>query len=131
MALHRLPHLVGTVALAAAVLAGCGDDTGPFDERVADVRAAVAVGDREAAERALDELAFVAGASVSDGSLSQAEADEIIALVESSRALLDEIVPTTTTTTTTTTTAPPDDDEKEEKGEKKGRDKDEEDDDDD
>lgn len=60
MTARTAARIAGAVALGVAALAGCGDDTGPFVERVADVRAAVADGDRAAAEQALDELTFVA-----------------------------------------------------------------------
>ncbi len=131
----RLRRILLTAALAAGVLAACGDGGGRFDDRVDAVRSAVDAGDREAAERALDELSLEIVAAREDGAISGGEADEAFLLVESSRQLLDELGQTATTTTSTTTTSPPpiedveDDDEPGEKGKKKGKDDDEEDDD--
>lgn len=136
---HRRRWARGGVAVLAAVLvAGCGDGGGgAFDAEIAEVRAAVESGDHEAADDALDALAMRSLAARDDGTISEAELAELSELIESSRALLDQVVPTSTTSTTsTTTTEPPPptteakdgddgDDEKDDNGNKgKGRDKD-------
>lgn len=95
------------VAAVGLIFGACGDGGGRFDDRVAAVRTAVASGDRTEAEIALDELEFAAGAAGADGAISEAESQEIAELIASSRALLDEVVPTTTASTTTTTAPAP------------------------
>lgn len=128
--------------LTAIVVTGCGGtDEGAFDAEVADVRSAIEAGDHQAANDALDTLAMHALAAHDEGNVSEAELAELSQLIESSRALLDQVVPpptTTTTTTTSTTTEPPppteveeeddgdkdDDDDKRGKGKGKGKDDD-------
>ncbi|WP_436794162.1 hypothetical protein [Actinospongicola halichondriae] len=118
----NLRTTIACATLAVVVLGACGDGGGRFDPQVDAVRSAVDAGDRDAAELALDELAFAAGAAASEGDLSDAAHQEIVESIASSRALLDEAVPTTAApTTTTTTTAPaPTPPEKEPKDKGKG-----------
>jgi hypothetical protein len=70
-----------------------------FDEAVAEVRAAVADGDGERATNALDGLALHALAAHEDGTIDDDELSEVAELIESSKALVGQVVPTTTTTT--------------------------------
>lgn len=144
---RRLWARGGAVVLTASIVMGCGgSDEGAFDAEVADVRSAVESGDHQAATEALDALAMRALAARDQGTISEAELGELSQLIESSRALLDQIVPpptTTSTTTTSTTTEPPPpstegddgdedddkdeedkDDDEDEKGNGKGKDKD-------
>lgn len=93
---------VGTLGLVA-----CGDDGGRFDDQVAEVRTAIDAGDHAGAEAALENLAVAALGAHQAGELSDDEVAEIASLIESSRALLGEVVPPATTTTASTTTAPP------------------------
>jgi hypothetical protein len=123
----------GAAVLTASVLMGCGgSDEGAFDSEVAEVRAAVESGDHQAASEALDALATRALAARDAGTVSEGELAELSQLIESSRALLDQVVPTSTTTTTTTsTTEPPppstepedddDEDDKDDDDKKKGK----------
>lgn len=111
-------------AIVLTAFAACGDGESTIDEHVGAVRAAVDAGDRDAAATALDELAYVAGVAAGDGELSEAEIEEIALLIESSRQLLDQVIPTTTasTTSTTATTEPePEPEDPEPKGKGKGK----------
>lgn len=130
----------GAAVLTASVVIGCGgSDEGAFDAEVAEVRSAVESADHEAANEALDALAMRALAARDEGTVSEAELGELSQLIESSRALVDQVVPPPSTTTTTEPPPPPsteaddkdedkDDDDKDddddEKDKGKGRDKD-------
>ncbi len=121
----RTRTAMACTAIAFTSLAACGSGESAIDERVDAVRTAVDAGDRPGAEKALDELAFVAGAAAGDGAISEAESEEIAVLIESNRQLLDQVIPTTTaptTSTTTTTEAEPEPKpEPEPEGKKKGK----------
>jgi hypothetical protein len=75
-------------------------------ERVAEVRAAVAAGDRDAADRALASLRSLVAASYRRGRITSTKANTVLTAAAVVEHELDTM-PTTTTTTTTTTTAPP------------------------
>lgn len=122
--------------LVAMFAAGCGadDDSGRFDDAVAQVRAAVDAGDREAATNGLDVVAFQALAAHDEGAIDGEELAEVAELIESSRLLVADIVPAPTTTarptTTTTTTEARDEADKPDRGNDKKKDDDDKDDDD-
>lgn len=116
--------------VAAAVLLGtsltaCGGDSGSFDASVAEVRAAVAAGDRDTALAGLESLAIDGLAAHESGDLTDAELDELARLIASSRQQVETLLPTTTTSSSTTTTSPPppdaDDDHDGGKGKGKGK----------
>lgn len=70
-----------TVFAAAAVLTACGsgDDTmAALREQVASVRESAAAGDRDAAQRSLDELRRLVDAAVERGGLGRNRADAIL-----------------------------------------------------
>ena len=124
--------------LLAMFAAGCGadDDSGRFDDAVAQVRAAVDAGDREAATNGLDVVAFQALAAHDEGAIDGEELAEVAELIESSRLLVADIVPAPTTTarpttTTTTTTEARDEADKPDRGNDKKKDDDDDKDDDD
>lgn len=123
--LWRILALVGPLTVAAC---GGSDASGTFDATVAEVRAAVDRGDRDAAVAELDSLAVEALAAHEAGQLSDGELDEVARLIESSHRQLDALLPTTTSTTTTTTTttvqSDDDDDDDHTKGKRKGHDDD-------
>lgn len=116
------------LAAAALLLVACGDGGGGrFGDRTDAVRSAVESGDRAGALASLDEIALEGLEAHAAGDLSDAEVQELAALVEQGRALVDETLPeptTTTEATTTTTTAPPpvfDEDDDDDDDDKPGR----------
>ena len=98
---RALPGLALAAGLLFAACGGAGDSDGTFDDAVAEVRAAVEDGDAERATSALDGLALQALAAHDEGTIDDDELSEVAELIESSKRLVGEVVPTTTTTTTT------------------------------
>ena len=128
----RPSRLLPALVVAGALLfAGCGSDDGDgaFDASVAEVRAAVADGDADRATDALDGLALHALAAHEDGTIDDDELSEVAELIESSKSLVDDIVPTTSTSTTSTTTTTTvvfegdDGDDEDDDGEGRGKDR--------
>lgn len=109
MTRSRVLVRAGALVLAVAVGTACGGDDGRFDDHVAQVRAAIDAGDHAAAEKALDDLAIAALVAHEEGAIDDAEVEEVASLIESSQALLGEVVakpPETTAETAPATDAP-------------------------
>ena len=100
--------LVGVVLLATSTTACGNQDGGRFDASVAEVRAAVDAGDRAGALDALDRLARDGLVAYEHGDIDDGKLQEMASLIDSSRTLVDQVLPgATTTAPATTTTAPP------------------------
>jgi|SRR5688572_27675667 len=108
---------LAAAALGLVALGGCGGFGGisssasaDLTSRVAEVRAAVADGDRDAAEQALSDLRLVVLNLSQRGELTEDKADAILDATTDVRATL-SLMPTTTTTT-----FPIDDDDDDDEG---------------
>ncbi len=102
---------VATAVTLVTALTACGhSDPGRFDAGVAEVRAAVDAGDRAGALDALDRLARDGLVAYQDDAIDEDQVQEMAQLIDSSRALIDEVLPADSVTAspaTTTVTAPP------------------------
>jgi hypothetical protein len=123
--------LGAVVVSAGLVLAGCGEDAPPTEdvpslaEDLQRVDDAIVGRDFEEAATALDDIEAATRAARDDGTLSEAEADRILAAVKAMReALATRETPPTTPESSPTETSPPtsdegegdDDDEEDEEG---------------
>ena len=112
----RRAAAVLVAVLLASTAAACGNGgASRFDASVAEVRAAVDAGDRAGALDALDRLAREGLVAYQQGAIDKGELQDMASLIDSSRTLVDQAIPTatnttaptTTTTIATTTTKPP------------------------
>jgi hypothetical protein len=107
------------LAVAAALLAGCGDDPTPADavpslaRDLEQVDEAFVARDFDQAAAALDDIEATTEAALLDGTLSDADGDRILAAVTALRDALPEEQPTAPKSSPTEEppTSPPDEDE--------------------